>query len=99
MDSKKITEVAFRLFGTYFEIYKQHSLDPEALDRITKRIRRLRAGLDPEMEFVAAVNWLSRALVVHRLDQIPMPKCHTPDGVKIPDIIAVPISKGIVFPV
>jgi len=94
MDTKEITEIAFRLLNNFAEVSKEKTLDPESLERISQRVQAIRAGLALETEFVATVNWLSRALVIHRLDQTPIPDYTGRDPIKIPDALAIVIHKG-----
>ena len=47
-------------------------------------------GLSPELEFIAAVNWLGQAIAVNRIDQTPLPQCRAgAPQLKTPDIICV----------
>lgn len=98
-DSKQITELAFRMLTIATEVSREEKLDSETIDRVTERIRRIRAGLGPELEFVAVVNWLACCLAIHRLDQTPLPKCMTGTHLRIPDILAISLKDGKIAPV
>jgi Holliday junction resolvase len=99
MDPNEITMAAFRMAGIHFAISKEQSLDQTTLDRLTERVRQVQAGMGPEMEPAAAVNWLAKSVIVHRTDQTPMPKYHGGDLIRIPDIIAFSTIKGTSVPV
>ena len=98
MDSTKITELAYRLLFGYSEASKYFDLTPETIDRISKRIQRIRAGLAPEMEFMAAVNWLSSVVCIHRLDQTPLPRYFDGYDVQQPDLLAIVHHKDRLLP-
>src|SRR5262245_30339682 len=89
MDPKLITEWAFRLLQNHNELSKEDDLTPEALELVAKRIQRIRAGLAPEIEFMASVNWLSNVVAIHRLDQTPLPRYCDGDKIQQPDLLAV----------
>jgi Holliday junction resolvase len=78
---------------------KEKALDPETLERLTERVQQIRAGLGPEMEFVAAVNWLSHVLSIHRLEQTPIPKYVDGDSFRVPDVLAITIHERELIPV
>jgi Holliday junction resolvase len=99
MDAKQITEAAFRLLQHYGEVSKAESLDPETLDRLTQRVQRIRAGLAPEKEFVAAVNWLSNVVAIHQLDQTPQPTYCSFNEMRVPDLIAIALYDEHLIPV
>jgi Holliday junction resolvase len=99
MDAKQITETAFRLLQHYGEVSKAESLDPETLERLTQRVQRIRMGLAPEKEFIAAVNWLSNVVAIHQLDQTPQPAYCGFNEVRIPDLIAIALYNGHLIPV
>lgn len=99
MDAKQITEAAFRLLQHYGEVSRGESLDPETLDRLTQRVQRIRAGLAPEKEFIAAVNWLSNVVAIHQLDQTPQPVYCKFNEVRVPDLIAIALYNGHLIPV
>jgi Holliday junction resolvase len=98
MNAKEITEIAFRLLNNYAEVSKEKTLDSDSVERISQRVKGIRAGLAIEMEFVAAVNWLAHVVVVHRLEQIPMPNYHDPAPIKIPDVLAIVTHHGRLVP-
>jgi Holliday junction resolvase len=99
MDSNKITELAYRLLFCYSEVSKHFDLTSETIDHLSKRIQRIRAGLAPEMEFMAAVNWLSRVVGIHRLDQTPLPRYFDGYDVQQPDLLAIVHHKDRLLPV
>jgi Holliday junction resolvase len=99
IDHKQITELAFRLEQAYSVVLKQQSLDPGTIETLTQRLQEIRAGLAPEMEFVAAVNWLSHVVAIHRLDQTPQPNYCKSDKFRTPDVLAIVRYKGHLFPV
>jgi len=99
MDPKQITEWAFRLLLSYGELSKEREFTPETLDLVAQRIQRIRAGLAPEIEFMAAVNWLSNVVVIHRLDQTPMPHYCNTEEVQQPDLLAIVRYEGRLVPV
>lgn len=99
MDSKQLTEIAFRILQNYDEASKETSLDDEALERLTERVQRIRSGIAPEKEFIAAVNWLGNAVSVHQLDQTPQPLYCKVEEVRVPDLLAIVLYQGYVVPV
>jgi Holliday junction resolvase len=99
MDSTKITELAYRLLFGYGEVSKHFDLTPETIGQLSKRIQRIRAGLAPEMEFMAAINWLSRVVIIHRLDQTPLPRYFDGYDVQQPDLLAIVHHKDRLLPV
>jgi Holliday junction resolvase len=99
MDAKQITETAFRLLQHYGEVSKVESLDPETLERLTQRVQRIRAGLAPEKELIAAVNWLSNVVAIHQLDQTPQPAYCKFNEMRIPDLLAIALYEGHLIPI
>src|SRR5690348_995940 len=99
MDKKQITELAFRLQQAYDVALKEQKLDHETLESLTRRMQEIRAGLAPEKEFVAAVNWLSHVAAIHLLDQIPQPNYCGTEKFRIPDVLAIVQYHGILQPV
>jgi Holliday junction resolvase len=99
MDNKQITELAFRLQEAYGLALKEKALDPSTLEELARRMQEIRAGITPEMEFVAAANWLSRTVVIHRVDQTPQPKYRERDKFRIPDVVAIVRYNGHLLPV
>lgn len=89
MDPQLITEWAFRLLQNHNELSKEDELTPEVLELVAKRIQRIRAGLAPEIGFMASVNWLSNVVAIHRLDQTPLPRYYDGDEIEPPDLLAV----------
>jgi Holliday junction resolvase len=55
----------------------------------------IEAGLSPELEFIAAVNWLGRTLTVNRIDQTPLHRYHDggPES-RVPDILSIASIDG-----
>jgi Holliday junction resolvase len=70
----------------------------DILNLVSKRISHIEKGLSPELEFIAAVNWLGRAPAVNRIEQTPLPECHIGTELKVPDIISVVSLAGKTVP-
>ncbi len=96
----RFTDLAFRLLPAAREVARElanHArpvdaahVDAEVVAAVSKRIQQLEAGLSPELEFIAAVNWLGQTVAINRIDQTPLPSCHTSAGeFKVPDILCV----------
>jgi hypothetical protein len=99
MDRTQITNLAYRLLLRHQEISKEQELTPETIEKIAERIQRIQAGLAPEMEFMAAINWLGRVVSVQRLDQTPLPRYVESGDIEVPDLIAIVQIDGKTFPV
>jgi len=95
---KQLTEIAFRILPSYVELLKQKTLDPDTLDAVTTRIRQIYAGLAPEKEFAAAVNWMSNVVAIHSLDQTPIPNYSGAEKFQVPDLLAIVKYKGHLLP-
>jgi Holliday junction resolvase len=81
------------------ELGRGSPVEAEVVTAVSKRIKELEAGLAPELEFVAAVNWLGRTPAINRIDQVPLPPCHgSAAELKVPDIICVASVDGRTLP-
>jgi len=99
----RLTDLAFRVLPTARELARELAreshVEAEVTTAISKRIRELEAGLSPELEFIAAVNWLGRTATINRIEQTPLPPCHdSPVELKVPDIICVVWADGRMIP-
>src|SRR5436305_7192733 len=99
MNPNEITELAFRVEETYNIALRQQNLTPESLEEVARRMQQIRAGLAPEREFVAAVNWLSHVSTIHRLGQTPLPTYNGKRSLRIPDVLAIVRYSGHLVPV
>ena len=74
----RITELAFRVLPVARELARELGygtpVEAEVVTAVSKRIKGLETGLAPELEFVAAVNWLGQTPAINRIDQTPLPR-------------------------
>lgn len=98
----RLTDLAFRVLPVARELARELArghAEAEVVSAVSRRIKQLEAGLSPELEFIAAVNWLGRTPAISRIDQTPLPPCHTStDELKMPDIICVASIDGRTLP-
>lgn len=99
----RLTGLAFRVLPVARELARElgrgSPVEAEVVTAVSKRVKELEAGLAPELEFVAAVNWLGRTPAINRIDQTPLPACHgSAAELKVPDIICVASVDGRTFP-
>ena len=89
----KLTELAFRVLPVAREVARilaQNGAEGDIISLVSERISTIQDGLSPELEFIAAVNWLGRAITINRIDQTPLPHCHpTSEELRVPDILCV----------
>jgi hypothetical protein len=68
----KVLELAFRLLPAAQELTRRLGLggQPEAelVSAVSQRLKEITNGFSPELEFMAAVNWLGRTLSINRID-------------------------------
>jgi Holliday junction resolvase len=99
----KVLEVAFRLLPAAQELARKLSTggqsEAEVAAAVSQRLKEITGGFSPELEFIAAANWLGRALTINRLDQIPLPRCHaSSEEVKVPDLLCIALVDGHTLP-
>lgn len=100
----KVLEAAFRLLPAAQELARKLSSgeqqsDAELATAVSQRLKEITNGLSPELEFIAAVNWLGRTLTINRLDQTPVPRCNaSTEDVKVPDLLCMALIEGRTLP-
>jgi Holliday junction resolvase len=103
LSDPRLTDLAFRVLPVVRELARELAheghVEAEVVSAVSKRIKELEAGLSPELEFIAAVNWLGRTPAINRIDQTPLPPCHADaTELKVPDIICVVSVDGRTLP-
>lgn len=104
LNDPRLTDLAFRILPIAREfareLGKDGQLETDVISTVAARISAIEDGLSPELEFIAAVNWLGRALAVNRIDQLPLPTyCKDGPEMAVPDILCVASVKGKPLPV
>jgi len=99
----RLTDLAFRVLPVARELARELAregrIEAEVVSAVSRRIKQLEAGLSPELEFIAAVNWLGWTPAINRIDQTPLPPCHTTtDELKVPYIICAASLDGRTLP-
>ncbi len=72
------------------ELKDDGQVEADVIRTVAARITTIEAGLSPELEFIAAINWLGRAAIANRVDQTPLPKYRDADpNFKVPDVLCI----------
>jgi Holliday junction resolvase len=92
LNDPRLTDLAFKVLPTAKEIArelaKEAACEADVVRMVSERLKILESGLSPELEFIAAVNWLGRTRAISRIDQTPLPRCNdTLPELKVPDVL------------
>jgi hypothetical protein len=94
LNDPRLTSLAFRALPVIREVVRElvkegHGED-DVVHAVANRVQQIQAGLSPELEFIAAANWLGKIHAINRIDQIPLPQtAEKTERVYVPDILCI----------
>jgi len=95
MTDEEISNLAFLLYPHVV----RSKPDAIAIESLAKRVKGMQAGLQPEDEFAATVDWLGNCAAIHRIEQAPMVHPALTEKMQAPDFMAFPVLCGRPFPI